>query len=69
MVLETAPVGTVLEGTVRARVLAAAEVCGLKVEETAPDPRNRGSWSEAFVCNAVRILQPVHSIECPEGAT
>lgn len=65
MLLETAPVGTVLEGTVRARVLAAAHMCGLRVQETPPDPRESDTWSEAFVCNALRLLQPVHQLECP----
>lgn len=68
LLLETAPVGAVLEGTVRARVIAAAHMCGLSVRETAPDPRQRASWSEAFVCNALRILQPVELVECPDGA-
>ena len=67
MLLETAPVGTVLEGTVRARVLAAAHMCGLRVQETPPDPRESDTWSEAFVCNALRLLQPVNQLECPSG--
>lgn len=66
-VLETAPVGTVLEGTVRARVLAAAAAGGLGVREAAPDPRQRREWREAFVCNALRDLQPVERICCAAG--
>lgn len=67
MLLETAPDGTVLGGTVRGRVIAAAHMCGISVRYTAPDPRERDTWREAFVCNALRLLQPVQHIVCPSS--
>lgn len=65
-VLETAPAGTVLAGTIRKRVLSVAEEQGYTVSETSPDPRQRHLWQEAFLCNALRMMQPLAGIDCPE---
>jgi hypothetical protein len=64
---ETAPAGTVLCGTCLARVLEMARECGLSVVERPPDPRLRHLWLEAFICNALRIAQPLSAIDCPAG--
>lgn len=65
-VLETAPAGTVLAGTIRKRVLSVAQEQGYTVSETSPDPRQRHLWQEAFLCNALRMMQPLAGIDCPE---
>jgi branched-subunit amino acid aminotransferase/4-amino-4-deoxychorismate lyase len=66
--MQTAPADTVLEGISRVRVIQACKQLGIRVNETAPDPRERASWKEAFVCNCLRMLQPIGSIECASGA-
>lgn len=68
-VLQTAPAGTVLGGTIRKRVLQLAQEQGYVVSEISPDPRQRHLWQEAFVCNAIRMMQPLSIIECPESAS
>jgi Amino-transferase class IV len=64
LVLYTAPAAQVLPGTCRARVLAACGELGIPVMEAAPDPRLRSYWQQAFLCSAMRSLQPVSHITC-----
>lgn len=59
--LQTAPVTSVLGGTSRARVLDACKQLGLAYDLTAPHPRDRDTWQEAFICNA---LLPLQSVAC-----
>lgn len=54
----------VVWGTARARVLQACRRLGLAVREEAPDPRLRASWSEAFLTNSLRLVQPLACIAC-----
>lgn len=50
------------------RILQAAAALDLHVNETAPDPRQRDTWREAFLSNALNMLQPIGSFTCPAGA-
>jgi branched-subunit amino acid aminotransferase/4-amino-4-deoxychorismate lyase len=68
LLLVTAPVGAVLPGTCRKRVLEAACNIGLEYVERPPDPCEKHLWKEIFVCNALRCIQPVRSLRCSPGA-
>jgi branched-subunit amino acid aminotransferase/4-amino-4-deoxychorismate lyase len=55
----------VLPGVMRARVLQAAAMLGLLVQEQAPCWQYRNTWLEVFVSNALRGVQPVGSVMMP----
>jgi branched-subunit amino acid aminotransferase/4-amino-4-deoxychorismate lyase len=55
----------VLPGVMRARVLQAAALMGLRVQEQAPCWQDRSAWLEMFVSNALRGVQPVASVVMP----
>lgn len=63
--LQTASVAQgALPGTVRRRVLESAREAGLDVFESAPDPAERALWTEAFLTNSLRGIQPLERLEC-----
>lgn len=63
--LQTASVAQgALPGTVRRRVLESAVEAGLDVLESAPDPAERALWTEAFLTNSLRGIQPLEGLEC-----
>ena len=51
--------GGVLDGVMRRAVLEAAEALSLRVALSAPDPRERARWREAFVTSALRGVAAV----------
>lgn len=55
----------VLPGLMRARVLQAAAMLGLSVQEQAPCWQEQSAWLEMFVSNALRGVQPVASVMMP----
>ena len=59
----------VVWGTVRARVLQACAALGVAVREEAPRAADRALWREAFLSNALRVVQPLRRIECGAGNT
>ncbi|KAL4458562.1 hypothetical protein ABPG75_013427 [Micractinium tetrahymenae] len=64
----TAGVGDgVVWGTVRARVLQACRTLGYAVREEAPSAQSRHAWSEAFITNALRLVQPLRRVSCSEA--
>ncbi|KAK2078467.1 hypothetical protein QBZ16_003307 [Prototheca wickerhamii] len=64
VVLQTASVAQgALPGTVRRRVLESAAEAGLDVLESAPDPAERVLWTEAFLTNSLRGIQPLERLE------
>ena len=61
-----APADGALDGVLRRVVLALASTeTGLAVEEAPPDPAQVGEWTEAFLCNAVRGIQPLSALVGP----
>jgi branched-subunit amino acid aminotransferase/4-amino-4-deoxychorismate lyase len=65
IVLQTAGMDDgVAWGTIRKAVLHACNALGLPVVETPPDPGERAKWSESFLTNALRGVQPLQRIEC-----
>lgn len=54
----------VVWGTVRARVLQACRTLGYAVREEAPSMHSRHAWREAFITNALRLVQPLQRISC-----
>lgn len=66
--LETAGKELVLAGVCRGHVIAACHELGVQVLERPPDPNERHSWHEAFLCSSTRLLQPISHISagaCP----
>jgi branched-subunit amino acid aminotransferase/4-amino-4-deoxychorismate lyase len=61
-VLETAPDGTVLAGTVRGLVLAQAKMAGLDVIFCAPQVSQAARWRGAFICSTSRLVMPVDEL-------
>ena len=62
--LQTASVAQgALPGTVRRRVLESAAEAELDVLESAPDPAERALWTEAFLTNSLRGIQPLERLE------
>lgn len=57
----------VVWGTVRARVLQACRTLGYAVREEAPSMHSRHTWREAFITNALRLVQPLHTVSCGEA--
>ncbi|KAI3435918.1 hypothetical protein D9Q98_001976 [Chlorella vulgaris] len=51
-------------GTVRAQVLEACAQLGIQVVEQAPRMHSRHTWTEAFLTNGLRTVQPLTSISC-----
>ena len=66
--IQTAPDGDVLPGIVRTKVLDACQKLGISVTMRAPNSNERDTWSEVFVCNSIRQLQPVQRIVSNGGA-
>ena len=61
-ILETAPDGTVLAGTVRGLVLAQAKIAGLDVIFRAPQVSQATNWRGAFICSTSRLVMPVDEL-------
>jgi branched-subunit amino acid aminotransferase/4-amino-4-deoxychorismate lyase len=59
-----APSDGALDGVLRRVVLylAAAQPGLVTIDERPPDPAERAAWSEAFLTNAVRGVQPVTAV-------
>uniref|UniRef100_A0A7S1SKA1 Uncharacterized protein n=1 Tax=Tetraselmis chuii TaxID=63592 RepID=A0A7S1SKA1_9CHLO len=60
--VQTATVDYVLPGILRSRVLQACEALGIPVVYKSPDLKQSGEWTEAFITNCIRGIQPVHSV-------
>ncbi|GLC43289.1 hypothetical protein PLESTF_000413700 [Pleodorina starrii] len=56
-----------LPGVVQSRVVEAARRLGLEVVPEPPSAAERGTWSEAFLTNCIRRLQPLSRVFCPPG--
>lgn len=54
----------VVWGTVRARVLQACRTLGYMIREDAPSMHSRQAWREAFITNALRLVQPLRTVSC-----
>jgi branched-subunit amino acid aminotransferase/4-amino-4-deoxychorismate lyase len=61
-VLETAPDGAVLSGTVRGLVLSQAEKAGIRVSFTAPRLSDAAQWRGAFICSTSRLVMPLDAL-------
>lgn len=65
IVLQTAGIGDgVVWGITRWRVLEACSELGIRVEEAAPDPAMREQWTECFLTNSLRGIEPLSRIVC-----
>ncbi|WIA11574.1 hypothetical protein OEZ85_011680 [Tetradesmus obliquus] len=56
-------------GADEARVLQACQQLRLKVLQQPARPEQRHAWREAFLTNCVRGIQPVASVQLPDGST
>ncbi|KAG2501857.1 hypothetical protein HYH03_000355 [Edaphochlamys debaryana] len=56
-----------LPGVVQARVLEAAAALGMAVVAEAPRAGEREGWSEAFITNCIKRIQPLSRVFCPRG--
>ncbi|KAL3691784.1 hypothetical protein R1sor_005435 [Riccia sorocarpa] len=62
----TAPLSDgVLNGVVRNVIIEVCREAGIAIREVSPCWSSHHTWKEAFVTNALRILQPVTSIQIP----
>jgi len=66
LLLTAAPADGALDGIVRRVVLDLARADGgIAVVEAPPDPAHAGAWTEAFLTNAVRGVQPLTALAGP----
>ncbi|KAI9357954.1 hypothetical protein DFJ73DRAFT_820015 [Zopfochytrium polystomum] len=65
--LQTAPMNSVLPGTLVEAVLSACAAVGVQCEQRFPRRQDSGMWAFAFLTSAGKLMQPVAQIDFRDG--
>jgi branched-subunit amino acid aminotransferase/4-amino-4-deoxychorismate lyase len=66
--LVTAPVGSVLQGTILKMVMAVCDQEKIPVQYKFPNLKNIQDWEGAFISSTSRLILPIETIVLPDGA-